>query len=223
MKFLKWFSLFFMSMCITMLVGIGIGFQLKGYFYPGNEADKQGIYLQTEDSGDSMVFIQNDVVQEEEPQVLAVSSSEERVDADTIYILYERDLLTGDEVETSLRLPQMYLGMNREQFVMSMEDYEANPPLSELERGFVNLEVLSFSPAKVEVRMNYNYVKPSSSFFVVVYDGKVVVLLEDRETVYLQTQIEVLDLPQGIQQDIIQGLFVPNEESLYGFLENYTS
>lgn len=47
-------------------------------------------------------------------------------------------------MESVGKVPQAYLGMNREEFVAAMERYEASPPLSELERGFTGLEVLSF-------------------------------------------------------------------------------
>ena len=52
------------------------------------------------------------------------------------------------------KLPDKYVGMNREQFLEAMELYEAFPPLSEMERGFVSLEVLSFSRKRVVVQMN---------------------------------------------------------------------
>ena len=60
-----------------------------------------------------------------------------------------------------------------------MELYAAHPPLSEIERGFVGLEVLSFSREKVMVRMDYRYVQPSASFYLAVSDNEVVVYLED--------------------------------------------
>ena len=105
----------------------------------------------------------------------------------------------------------------------NLSDYEANPPLSELERGFVSAELLSFSTNQIEVQMNYQYIQPTGSFYIVAYDNMVVVMLEDKKTVFLDTVIKVTELPADIQQDVMQGLFIPNEESLYDFLENYTS
>ena len=221
MKFFKWFSLFFMSVCIAFAVGIFLGFRLEAYFYPGEPKNKDA--MQTEAEKTPAVLVEEEKFTVDANRALAVSSNSERLDADTVYVTIERNMDTGEEVENIGRLPEMYMGMNREQFVQSMEDYEASPPLSELERGFVSLEVQSFAEARVEVLMNYSYVKPGKSFYIVVYDGLVTVLLEDKETIYLQTGMKVPDLPEYMQQELIQGMFVPDEESLYDFLENYTS
>ena len=56
-----------------------------------------------------------------------------------------------------------------------------------------------------------------------VVDNYVVVYLEDRETVYMDTDILLTELPEELQQEIIQVMFIPDEESLYNFLENYSS
>lgn len=152
-----------------------------------------------------------------------VISIPETLNAETEYILREKDLLSGSEVETSEDIPDMYIGMNREQFLSAMENYEAAPPLSEKERGFVSLDVLSFAPSRVVVQMNYRYVQPSESFYVVAINDLIVVYLEDRQTVYQYTNIRLSQLPEQLQQEIIGVMHVTDEESLYDFLENYTS
>ncbi len=152
-----------------------------------------------------------------------VFSVQETINAETEYILREKDLLNGSEVETSEDMPDMYIGMTREQFLTAMENYEAAPPLSEKERGFVSLEVLSFAPSRVVVQMNYRYVQPSESFYIVAINDLLVVYLEDRETVYQYTNIHLSQLPEQLQQEIIKVMYISDEESLYDFLENYTS
>ncbi|MDE5745978.1 MAG: hypothetical protein K2I21_00185 [Acetatifactor sp.] len=152
-----------------------------------------------------------------------VISIPETLNAETEYILREKDLLSGSEVELSEDIPDMYIGMNREQFLSAMENYEAAPPLSEKERGFVSLDVLSFAPSRVVVQMNYRYVQPSKSFYVVAINDLIVVYLEDRQTVYQYTNIRLSQLPEQLQQEIIGVMHVTDEESLYDFLENYTS
>lgn len=159
----------------------------------------------------------------EESDTEPVASVRETINADTEYILREKDLLNGSEVETSGNMPEMYIGMTREQFLTAMENYEAAPPLSEKERGFVSLEVLSFAPSRVVVQMNYRYVQPSESFYIVAVDDLLVVYLEDRETVYQYTNIHLSQLPEQLQQEIIKVMYISDEESLYDFLENYTS
>lgn len=116
-----------------------------------------------------------------------------------------------------------YVGMNREQFLEAIEEYEAFPPLSEMERGFVSLEVLSFSRERVVVQMNYRFLVPTSSFYLAVYDNEVVVYLEDKETIYIETEILLEQLPEELQQEIIDMRWMPDEEALYDFLETYSS
>ena len=120
-------------------------------------------------------------------------------------------------------IPEKYIGLNREQLLEQLNDYQANPPLSELENGFVSLELVSFSPLQLEVQMNYHYIEPVGIFYIMSYDNKVVVMLEDKKTVFLSTEISMKELPEEVQQDIMRGLFIPNEECLYDFLETYTS
>jgi hypothetical protein len=113
--------------------------------------------------------------------------------------------------------------MDREQFLAAMENYESFPPLSEMERGFASLEVLSFSRERVVVRMNYQYTQPGEGFYLAVKDNEVVVYLEDKETLYIDTGILLATLPEELQLEIIQMLYVEGESDLYDFLESYSS
>ena len=175
--------------------------------------------------------ISGSLVKAQEDQISLNASQEaaeagfftERLNADTDYVLRENDRDQNTVVETTWKLPAKYIGMDREQFLAAMEAYEMSPPLNELERGFVGLEVLSFSKDRVVVRMDYEYVKPTDSFYLVVEDNYVVVYLEDLTTVYMYTDILLSQLPEEIQQEIIQRMYVPDEETLYSFLEDYTS
>ena len=47
--------------------------------------------------------------------------------------------------------------------------------------------------------------------------------MEDKQTVYIETDIRVDLLPEELQQQIIQMMWVENQEELYNFLENYSS
>ncbi len=154
---------------------------------------------------------------------LQVSAGGDTLCVDTEYVVEETDILRDSVVESVGRLPGKYVGMNREQFLKAMETYEKSPPLSEQERGFAGLEVLSFSRERVVVRMDYKYVQPSSSFYLGVVDNEVIVYLEDKETVYINTGIQISKLPEDVQIDIIQMMWVENEESLYDFLEANSS
>ena len=241
MKFVKGISLFFVFPMTMLGVGFYFGVVSSHFFYSGEQvpgsynenkefmesipsesrvessADFLNYRSEETDSGNSdLSFAEQELARE-------AAAASETLSVDTEYVLEEANILDQTVVETTWRLPAQYVGMNRQQFLEVMEQYEAHPPLSERERGFVSLEVLSFSRERVVVRMNYRYVQPSSSFYLAVYDNEVVVYLEDKKTVYINTKIPLSSLPESTQQEIIQMMWVPDEESLYNLLENYSS
>ncbi len=240
MKLLKKVSLFLLISIAMLSLGFYIGVRAYQFFYPGeNQRVTDGnkvppISMGGNPSVDKMVVKQGNLEQEimeqenkgqenlQQESVLAASQNNV-VNADTVYILLETDVLTEESVEIQGQLPAKYFGMNREQFIQAMDEYEAFPPLVEMERGFVSLEVLSFSGERIVVQMNYQYIQPSACFYLAAINHEVVVLLENKETIYINTGIKLEDLPQELQTEIIQMKYVESEEKLYDFLEAYSS
>lgn len=225
MKFVRGISLFIVYPTIMLGIGFFIGMKSIQFFYPG--VQKQYEVQQKENLQTSELEMTTDVGTDRgtdsEITVSEVSSSMETLSVDTEYVLEETDIVNGSVVETVWRIPDKYIGLNREQFLDAMDAYEAFPPLSEIERGFVSLEVLSFSRERVVVQMNYQYIQPSTSFYLAVRNNEVVVYLEDMETIYINTGIQLESLPDDMQQEIIQMIWIEDEENLYNFLENYSS
>ena len=207
MKFVKGISLFFLYPCMMLCVGIYLGVETERYFYPGRQ----------------------NVVQEEktetspEPVEQVAVEEEEILTADTEYVLEEYDTKRGTVIETVKKVPEKYLGMDREAFVQSMDLYALTPPLSELERGFIGLEVVSFSRSRVVVRMNYLYIEPSEGFYLKVENNNIVVYCDDEKTIYMYTTISALELPDNLKSQIVEGIFMEDEAELYSFLETYSS
>lgn len=206
MKFVKCIGLFF----LLPLVLVGAG------FYLGNKNAEVSL-----DKGD---VLYNEEQVEKKVQFRATSTTgEQLIDADTHFFVEEVDMKRDTVVESEWELPDKYIGMDREQFIAAMEEYELTPPLSELERGFVSLEVRSFSNEQVVVRMNYSYTAPSTSFYLMVEKNYIVVYCDDKKTLYMKTNIMLDDLSDELQQEIINGMFVEDEKTLYYFLESYSS
>ena len=222
MKFLKGVSLFFLYPCIMLGSGIYIGILLNNYFYP-----RQIQYIEVPVPVPAAQTNEQEVAEEEEisqsDSAAVLSREKEVIDADTEYIVEEYDTRRDTLVETVWNVPPKYMGMDREAFVTAMELYAASPPLTEQERGFVGLEVRSFSSSRVVVRMNYAYVEPSKSFYMRVADNNIVVYCDDGETVYMYTSISALTLPEYIQTQVVKGMFIEDEAALYQFLETYSS
>lgn len=245
MKFVKRISLFFILPLMIFGIGIFAGAWSIWFFYPGSLTERgqeeQGESVKwreeviqklesekvdwDEDTVENGVKdnAEDDAATLEKGYAVETSSSGETLFVDTEYVLEETDIIHHSVVETVWKLPAKYVGMNREQFLEAMESYEAYPPLSELERGFISLEVLSFSRERVVIQMNYQYIQPSTSFYIAVKDNEVVVFLDDKDTIYINTGLKLESFPEEIQLAIIQMLWIEDEESLYDFLETYTS
>lgn len=225
MKFVKGISLFFLYPLFMFGLGVYVGVQTTHFFYPGTSLQQE---MQVRELKQKQVVetVEEPVI-ETEPlpveETAQVNASGETLCVDTEYVLEETDIVTGSVVETVGKLPDKYIGLDREQFINAMKNYELFPPLSELERGFVSLEVRSFSRERVVVQMNYQYVQPSTSFYLAIKDNEVVVYLEDKETIYIHTGIDVSTLPEDLRMELIQMYWVESEENLYDFLETYSS
>ncbi len=222
MKFVKSISLFLIMPTIFLSIGLLAGFFLDDYFYPGKDkyiSDNQ--YL-----ADDYIMEEYGVIRDDTSEEYAVEvalTNKEEINADTEYVIEEYDTRRDTLIVNSISVPVKYLGMDREEFVHTMELYAISPPLSEQERGFVGLEVRSFSAQRVVVRMNYAYIEPSLSFYVRVEDNNLVVYCDDGKTVYMYTNISADTLPEEVQTKVSVGMFVEDEESLYNFLETYSS
>ena len=216
MKHIKSISLFLTYTLLIMILG----------FFSGVAVICR---VQEKNAGREKMSVQETLSAERQEIVLSGNevpvngADEDTLSADTDYVLEEHDKKRETTVESVGKVPQAYLGMNREEFVAAISRYEASPPEAELERGFTGLEVLSFSGERVVIRMDYVYVEPTKSFYLNLSDGKIVVLCDDRETVYQYTEIEADRLPEELQRELIIGMYVENEEALYRFLETYSS
>lgn len=209
-------SLFFASLMVCFCVGILVGCNVNKYDYTTQHQ------INNELSESDIAKKHDNIIVYEETTV-PVTIQEDKINADTVYMILEKDIDTGNVSVSRSKIPQKYIGMTREQLMNHLEIYESNPPLDELEKGFISIELISFSTGQVEVQRNYETIKPLGVFYIMVYDHKIVVMLEDKKTVFLSTEINVSELPSEVQQDVMRGLFIPNEVALYDFLETYTS
>jgi len=239
MKVLKRIGLFLIYPALMLGIGFFAGVESMHFFYPGDSVENSARQLQEQippqipavydrDGGENVVTEEASAQGSqsqygENENTREVSATKDTLNVDTEYVVEETDVINHTVVETTWRTPDKYIGMNREQFVEAMELYEAFPPLSEQEKGFIGLEVLSFSEERVVVRMDYRYVEPSSSFYIGVYDNNLVVYLEDAETVYIETDIRLDSLPQEMQSEIIQMMWIEDESALFNFLESHSS
>lgn len=211
MKFVKRISLFFIYPLSMFSLGFASNMAIMEYFYPGGQKES----VQTEEKPE---------VKEKEPYQIEVSVSEEPVvTANTQYILQEYDALNKQVNEMEINAPDKYIGLNREMLAEEIESYNQNPSLTDLEKGFIYMELVSFSGKRIVVRKSYEPVEETKGFFLLNENHYVVVYNKSLSDIYMNTDIRVEELPQKLQEEIINMKFVEDEGELYNFLESYSS
>lgn len=166
MKVAKRISIFFIIPVGMYSLGFYSHMKLQEEFYPGKYPS-----VQVQEQAQTQVKepIEPETPAEPQPQVIATAAGEEQVIcADTQYIIQEVDIRKNTSVETKWKVPDMYIGMDRASFVREMELYQQSPSLKDQELGFVSVEVVSFSKARVVVRKSYMFREVFTSFYLVM-------------------------------------------------------
>ena len=209
MKFVKRISLFFIYPLSMFSVGFISNMAIMEYFYP-SDIDK---YIQPE-------IVAEEVIKEPLP----VSVTEEPiVTANTKYILQEYNLPDEQLMEVEEKAPDKYIGLSRDKLVEEISYYNQNPSLPDLEKGFNNMELISFSSGRIVVRKSYELKEETKGFFLLNENHYVVVYDQNLSQVYMNTNILVESLSEKLQEEIINMKYVENEGELFNFLESYSS
>lgn len=156
-------------------------------------------------------------------QDIPVASQKATTTADTVYVVESYDHGTEETTKREETIPDQYIGKTREELEDIIKAYSDAPSLSDLEKGFASMELKSFSPNRLVVTKNYYTNLKNENFYLLVENEYINVYYSDLKTVYLYTDILLSDLPEDIQQDILNKKYIESEEELYNFLESYSS
>lgn len=210
MKFAKRISLFFIYPLSMFSLGFLSNMAIMEYFYPGKHNEQLQLQVPAAEKA------------EEEP--IQVSLNEAPVmTADTHYIVMEYNTVTGETIEEEADAPDKFIGLDRDRLVQEIKEYNQNPSLADLERGFASMELISFSQGRVVVRKSYDFKEEEKGFFLLNENHYVVVYDYSLSYVYMNTDIMVEELPENLQEEIINIKYVESERELYNFLESYSS
>lgn len=157
----------------------------------------------------------------EEKEAVQAAAAPAVITFDTELVTVSQDLSGREAAQQEERVPAKYVGLTREEFLRCMEDEMASPALTERKKGLVSIEVQSFSPQRIVIRRSYRKQDAADSFYLALYDDRVVVYEEDRSTVYLQTAIDARELPSPIRDELVRGMVLDSRERLDSFLEQY--
>lgn len=154
----------------------------------------------------------------------AVSTGQDPlITCNTLFLVKEYQISSQITQEEEQALPAKYLGMNRDAFTESISAFELSPPLSELEKGFVSIDILSFSEEQVVIQKNYDSPEQKEGYYLVAEDNFVTAYCFDMKSVFLYTEIPMDSLPQNVQDEIVKVKYIESEAKLYDFLESYSS
>lgn len=217
MKLIRRISLFLVSSCVMLGVGGYTALKAEQFFYPNRYQGKETRNYEKQ------LYQENSANEEVQEQVIETAVADiPVVTADTTYLIEEVDLISGTVRETEESVPVKYIGLDREGLLQELESYDNNPPLTELEQGFETIELTAFSKDRVVI-CKYYKLEDDKGFYLMVADHFIVVYREDKQTLYMNTDILLESLDEKLQTEIMQGKYVETEEELYHFLESYSS
>ena len=223
MKLIRRISLFLILSGIMLGLGGYTALKAEQFFYPNRYKVRETPYnitQQTQADGD----MQEQIIEAAVAEIPVVT-------ADTIYLVEEVDLTDGTVQEQEESIPVKYIGLDRDSLVAELESYDMNPPLTELERGFETIELTAFSKDRVVICKYYKLEKAEEAeaeitgegYYLMVADHIIVVFREDKQTLYMNTDILLDSLEDALQAEIIQGKYLETEEEVINFLESYSS
>lgn len=129
----------------------------------------------------------------------------------------------GSIVEIEEVMPVEYIGMDRQQLEEFLDEYEQSPSIADLEIGFESYQIMSFSNKQVVLRKTFLPPNVVYKYYLSSENGCVIVYYIDKKTVFEYTNILVETLPEEIRKQIQRGKYITDIDSLYDFLENYSS
>ena len=114
------------------------------------------------------------------------------------------------------------LGCDKDDVTKYLEDYMKHLTKEEKEEGLISYELVSYQGNRICLRKTYQK-QEYSGFIAKSFNGTLVILQGDGKTVYEYTQIPIHVLPDDLQEKVLSGYPLEDEEALYNFLETYSS
>lgn len=207
----------FFRICFLCVAGACLffaGMWFSSYLFYKNE-------YKTPDNPPVYIDQHSNISSENIPAVETVTNK--TIDLSTEYIIVKENLVTGVAEEISETLPAQFVGMERSEVEAYFREYEKSPVLKDREEGFMSATVESYSPEKLVVKKVYEPLQLQEKFFLKAEENYVVVYYGDNRTVYMYTNIRLDSLPEETRLEIEDIKEIDTYESLYSFLESYTS
>lgn len=115
------------------------------------------------------------------------------------------------------------VGLTRLELMVYANEYRTQASQEEINQGLERMVVQSFSPNSITLVKYYGEPVEEPGYWIAVKDNVVIVYTEDKSQVFEFTNIELWQLPQDVQYDLVDGIYVENERELFDFLQTYSS
>lgn len=141
---------------------------------------------------------------------------------DTVCIYQDIDQKDGTVSIVEEKLSAKYIGLNREELEEALEE-DSRVRVLEEENGFKSQHLELFSPERIKVLRIYDTSTLNKGYYIMEVDGEIRIYRDDKETLYYRTDLILQNLPESVQQEIIEGKYMDSEVKVYHFLESYSS
>lgn len=141
---------------------------------------------------------------------------------DTVCIYQDIDQKDGTVSIVEEKLSAKYVGLNREELEAALEEDTRVRALEE-NSGFKSQHLELFSPERIKVLRIYDTSTFNKGYYIMEVDGEIRIYKDDKETLYYRTDLILQNLPESVQQEIIEGKYIDSEVKVYHFLESYSS
>lgn len=158
-----------------------------------------------------------------ERSVTVNQSKENRITNRTELIIESYNRKSGIRTDEKKNMPAQYIGLLREELVDYLLEYQKKPSIDDIQEGFEKYQVVSFSEEQIVIRKIYYPPNVAYKYYLVAENGCVTVYYIDKQTVFEYTNIVVDTLPSEIKSQIEKGKYIVDIDSLYDFLESYSS
>ena len=101
--------------------------------------------------------------------------------------------------------------------------YMLNPSVNDKAHGLIACELVEFTKQSVTIRKTYSAKNLPQRYYIVAEKGVLVIYLDNGRTLYDRTDIRLTQLPQSVQEKVMNKMRVDSAEELYDFLETFTS
>lgn len=146
-----------------------------------------------------------------------------RTTCDTVCIYEDIDQKDGTVVVSEERIPGKYIDMTRSELERALYDDSKQLSLTDKERGFRTQHLELFSGEQVKIVRIFDTTEEEVGYYIMAVEEEIWIFKQDRQTIFFKSDLILEDLPEKVQQEVIEGKFMDSDIKVYHFLESYSS